>query len=295
MARLAPHRIVAEHVRPRALPRARWDRVVYGLVQPALGARMLFSDGELLRAALIPAALLAAVCAVVALVGRDEPLRTFYTTFAVLAPLPSVLLAPHYARLAVLARRKFGYAPAEPCIEPLRSMLGRAVKQTILIAIAIAPLGWLLREVPVAGDYLVKALAAVWGLHWIVVDAFDSARFLRPGQTVADLEKHADHVRSPWYVRGLVRAAERTPIGKRLLAKFARLLDRLSRPWREEIALVEDHPPLMLGFALTTAAVVALPVVNLLFRPIVIIGAAHVLGRLETSEPDSPALPPPAK
>ena len=35
----------------------------------------------------------------------------------------------------------------------------------------------------------------------------------------------------------------------------------------------------MIGFALSTAALVATPVLNLLFRPIVLIGAAHVLGR----------------
>ena len=39
----------------------------------------------------------------------------------------------------------------------------------------------------------------------------------------------------------------------------------------------------MLGFALSTAAILAIPIVNLAFRPIVIIGAAHVLGQLEAS------------
>jgi uncharacterized protein involved in cysteine biosynthesis len=36
-----------------------------------------------------------------------------------------------------------------------------------------------------------------------------------------------------------------------------------------------------LGFALSTAALLALPIVNLAFRPIVIIAAVHVLGQLE--------------
>jgi hypothetical protein len=48
-------------------------------------------------------------------------------------------------------------------------------------------------------------------------------------------------------------------------------------------ALVEDHPALMLGFALSTAAVLATPVLNLAFRPIVIVGASHVLGQLEAA------------
>jgi uncharacterized protein involved in cysteine biosynthesis len=58
-------------------------------------------------------------------------------------------------------------------------------------------------------------------------------------------------------------------------------------PWREEVALVEDHPVLMLGFALSTAAVLAVPVLNLAFRPIVIVGACHVLGQLEATAGDT--------
>ncbi len=294
----SPRRLVAEHVVPKAPPERPMDRVVYGLMQPLVGARMLLIDGELRSAALAAAALLCAACAVVALVhpaswSAGGVLYSFYATFALLAPVPSVLLAHRYARMAVLARRKLGFSPAEPCLEPLRAMLVRAVKQTILVALAIAPAVALLHLVPIVGGLLTRVVAAGWALHWIVVDAFDSARFLRPGQTLADLEAHADRIRPPWYVRGLQHAAARAPIGRRLLGRFARLCDRLSRPWREEIALVEEHPALMLGFAVATAAVLAVPVLNLLFRPIVLIGATHVLGRLEATEPGSPALPPP--
>lgn len=290
---------MAEHVTPRELPHPEQhrDRVVYGLVQPLVGARVLFSDAALLRAALVPALLLAAFCLAVAVLeaagdGLERIVRVFYTTFAVLAPVPSVVLAPHYARLAVMARKKLGFSDAEPAIESLWAMLKRALKQTVLIAIALAPLTLVLRMIPGAGGLLLKIVAAVWALHWIVVDAFDSARFLRPGQTIADLAAHAETLRAPWYVRGLEAAARRLPIGRRLLARFARMCDRLSKPWREEIALIETHPSLMIGFALTTAGLLAIPVVNLLFRPIVLVGAAHVLGRLERVEPESPALPP---
>jgi hypothetical protein len=271
------------------------DRVVYGLVQPLLGARLLFTDRELLRAALVPVGLLAAFCAAIAVLRpHGHPLHTFYTTFAVLAPLPSVLLAHHYARLAVLARRKLGFGPAEPCLESLWRMLGRAVKQAVLIAIALAPVSFLLKLVPGVGWALVQAVAAAWALHWVVVDAFDSARFLHPGETIADLDRAAARLRAPWYVRALERAADRVPIGGRLVRRFARMCDRLSVPWREEIALVEEHPTLVLGFALTTAAVLALPVLNLAFRPIVIIGAAHVLGQLEGAAAEAQAQPAPA-
>jgi len=275
---------VRDHVAPRPPPAAGLDRVVYGLTQPLLGVRMLATHKNLLEAAVIPAGLLAAFCAVVALVGqRGDFLHRFYTAFAVLAPLPSIVLASHYARLAVQARHALGFARAEPCIEPLSRNIKRAVKQAILIALALAPISGLLHLVPGVGWLLVQAAAAVWALHWVVVEAFDAARVLHPGETLADLDAAALRVRQPWYVRWLFHAADRTPIAARLVRRFARLCDRLSLPWREEIALVEDHPALMAGFALSTAALLAVPILNLAFRPIVIVGASHIIGQLEAT------------
>jgi hypothetical protein len=284
---------VRDHVAPRPPPAAAADRIVYGLSQPLLGVRLLATHRRLLEAALVPAVLLAAFCAVIALAGhRGGFLHRFYVTFAVLAPLPSILLAGHYARLAVQARHVLGFPRVEPCIEPLRRNLRRAIMQAILIALALAPITGLLHLVPGIGWLLVQAAAAVWALHWVVVEAFDAARVLQPGQTLADLDAAALRVRPPWYVRWLFHAAERLPIGGRLAHRFARLCDRLSLPWREEIALIEEHPTLMIGFALSTAALLAVPIVNLAFRPIVIIGASHVLGQLERAGPaQDPASP----
>lgn len=279
-----PFSAVRDHVTPRPPPAAAFDRVVYGLCQPVVGARTLLAHRELLRAALVPVGLLAAFCAVVAVLGHPSGfVHRFYTIFAVLAPLPSIVFANHYARLAAQARIALGFPRVEPCIEPLRRNLGRAVKQAILIAIVLAPISGLLRSVPGAGWLLVQVAAAVWALHWVVVEAFDSARVLRPGETLADLDAAALRVRLPWFVRGLHHAADRAPFGGGLVRRFARLCDRLSLPWREEVALVEDHPVLMLGFALSTAAVLAVPILNLAFRPIVIVGASHVLGQLEAA------------
>jgi hypothetical protein len=272
---------VREHSAPRPPPPAGVGRFLYGLTQPLLGVRTLASHRDLLRAALVPAALLAAFCAVVAALGeRGEFLHRFYGTFAVLAPLPTIVLASHYARFAARARHVLGFPRVEPCIEPLGRLINRAVKQAILIAIALAPISVLLHLAP-GGGLLVRVAAAVWALHWVVVEAFDSARILHPGETLADLDAAALRVRSPWYVRWLHSAADQLPIGGGIVRRFARLCDRLSLPWREEIALIEQHPGLILGFALSTAGLLAVPVLNLAFRPIVIIGAAHVLGQLE--------------
>jgi hypothetical protein len=292
-ARWAPHKVAARSVTaPTAPPDAHADRAVYGLMQPLLGARMLFTDGALLKAALIPAGLLAAFCAAAALLDPVSwsvggVVRRFYHVFAVLAPLPSVLLSRHYARLAAVARHKFGFGPVEPCIEPLGRALSRMIKQAILVAAGLIPVTIVLHMVPLVGPLVLRVVVAVWALHWIVVDAFDSARVLQPGQTIKDVDALADNAVRPWFVRLMVEGGRRIPIGGRILVRFARWVDKLARPWREEIALVEEHPSLMIGFALSTAALVATPVLNLLFRPIVLIGAAHVLGRLEAH----PALP----
>jgi hypothetical protein len=279
---------VREHVAPRPPPAARFDRVVYGLAQPLIGIRMLATHRTLLEAALVPAGLVAAFCAVVALLGDGDFLHRFYTTFAVLAPLPSIVFANHYARLAVQARHALGFSRAAPRIAPLRRNISRAIKQAILIGLALAPITAILHVVPIIGWLVVQAAAAVWALHWVVVDALDSARALRPGETLADVDAAARRMPPPWYVRWLLQAAERVPVGARVVRWFARVCDRLSLPWREEIALVEEHRALTVGFALSTAALLAIPVLNLAFRPIVIIGASHILGQLEAEPPAGP-------
>jgi hypothetical protein len=107
---------------------------------------------------------------------------------------------------------------------------------------------------------------------------------MRPGQTLADLDAEAQHTQQPWYVRWLLRASDEAPVANRLLFRFARLCDRLSISWREEIALVERHPVMALGFALSTAALLAIPVLDLVFQPIILIAAVHVMGQLEAPQ-----------
>lgn len=269
---------------PLPLPGDHLDRVACGFMQPILGARLLLRDRGLRRAALLPVAWLAAFCLLLALDewgnGAVAVLRDFYTTFAVLAPLPSVLMRRHYARLVMRARERFGLPLAEPYIEPLWQAVKRAALQAILIAVAIAPATVLFGLLPVLGTPLVRLAAAVWALHWIVIDAFDATRVLRPEKAGAPA---ALPEAAPWFVRGLCRIARAVPIGGGLLRVFARLCDRLAHPWREDIAAVEAHPAPVLGFAVATAGLLATPLLNLFFRPIVLIGAVHLLGRASPS------------
>src|SRR5919201_1664979 len=174
------------------------DRVVYGLAQPLLGMRLLFSDSDLLREALVPAAWLGAFCAVVAAFSHEAVgfwpwVKSFYKTFAVLAPVPSIVFARHYARLAATVRWRLGFGACGPREYSMWVSLRRAIQQASAEAIdRMAP--------------------------------------------------------PPWFVRWFRHAADRIPVAGRVLRWFARLCDRLALPWRGEIAIVESHPSLALGF-----------------------------------------------
>jgi hypothetical protein len=115
----------------------------------------------------------------------------------------------------------------------------------------------------------------LWALHWIVVNALESARALKTGETIEDLDRVDEQAPAPWFVR----AMRQVPI----LRGFASLLDALARPWRSELQHVEKWPATMAGFALMTALLLCTPVLNLFFRPVVI--AAACIRLREVSEP----------
>ena len=292
------------------------ERAAYGAAQPLLGLRVLLRDRDLFVEALKPAGWLALACGIYASLHTGSLglagawLKTFYTAFAVLAPVPSILFANHYARFAALVRWRLGLGAVGPREYPLIIHLKRAVMQAMLAAVAIAPVLGLAGALPF-GAHLAAAVATVWGLHWVVVDAFDDASVLQPGQTVQDLEREAEHQPRPWFVRGLRFVQRQVPerLGRLRapIRTFANFIDRLAKPWREEIALLESSPRLLVGFALSTATLLAIPGLNLLFRPIIIAGATHLLAHLEQaehvedvaalqakSEPPEPVAPKPA-
>src|SRR5262249_8143751 len=148
-------------------------------------------DRELVKAALLPVILLAAFCATVTSLGRPHSVWNFvlrfYAAFAVLAPLPSIVFARHYARLAATARQKLGFGDCQPRLESLGRAIRRAVYQAILVAVGAIPVIGLLRLIPPFGG-LARLAAAVWALHWVIIGAFDDARVLEPGETLADVE-----------------------------------------------------------------------------------------------------------
>ena len=268
------------------------DRALYGFAQPLLGLRVLLSDPDLLREALEPALLLAAFCAVVAMVSPGHGtywvarLKTFYKVFAALAPVPSIVFARHYARLAAIVRWRLGFGECGPREQPLGVSVKRAIQQLVLVSAGAFPFWLLIRAIPFLGTKLAWIVPALWGLHWVVVDAFDDARVLHPGETLRDAEAEDRRAPSPWYVRCFLQAADRIPVAPvaRLLRRFAGTCDRLSLAWRGEISLMESNRVIALGFSISTAALLATPVLNLLFRPTIIIASAHLLGHIEAKE-----------
>ena len=278
-------------------PAATSEQALYGFAQPVLGARVLWSDPELLKEALLPAGVLGLACACWASVqggpGDFTWFKHFYKAFAALAPLPSFFFANHYARLAALIRWRLGLGACGPREMPVGMLAGRMIRQALIVAIGIAPVIGLATLLPGIGDILKSAALAIWGLHWVVADAFDDAQVCEPGESLKDSIARDRDAPPPWFVRWMNRAASHLPgfLGGPLRA-FARLCDKLALDSRGEISTMESNRMISLGFALSTAALLATPVLNLLFRPIILAGSSHLLGQLEKNPEDAPkALP----
>ncbi len=277
---------VRAYSRVQPPPAAPAEQAVWGFAQPILGMRALASDPQLLWEATYPAAVLALACAFYASVqggkGDWAWFGNFYKAFATLAPLPSLIFANHYARLGALIRWRLGLGACGPREMPVGMLMGRMIRQALIVAIGVAPFLLLANLVPVLGKYLLSpVILALWAVHWVVADAFDDAQVLLPGETLRDSIHHDRNAPPPWFVRWMLQAAEKVPVLGRPLRWFARLCDKLALDSRGEIHTMEQNRWISLGFALSTAALLATPVLNLLFRPIILAGSSHLLGQLE--------------
>ncbi|HEY5678005.1 MAG TPA: hypothetical protein VIR81_14525 [Myxococcales bacterium] len=272
-------------------PEGQTEKALYGFAQPILGVRVLLSDPELLKEALYPAGLLAAACALYASFGGGgqghwgEWFKHFYKAFAALAPLPSFFFANHYARVASMIRWRLGFGACGPREMPWGMLAGRMIRQALIVSVGIAPVLLAARLLPGIGKVLSAIALGIWSLHWVVADAFDDAQVRLPGETLKESVLRDRAAPPPWFVRWMNHGASRLP---RLLAApirwFARICDKLALDSRGEIATMETHRSIALGFSLSTAALLATPVLNLLFRPIIIAGSSHLLGQLEKEE-----------
>jgi hypothetical protein len=119
----------------------------------------------------------------------------------------------------------------------------------------------------------------------VVADALDDAQVLAPGETLKESLRRDREAPSPWFVRTMYAVADRLPrsLG-RALRTFANVCDKLAMDSRGEVAVMEQNRSISLGFGLCTAALLATPVLNLLFRPIILAASSHLLGQLEPHE-----------
>lgn len=278
----------ASRLAPGLLPAGGLPQLLFGLAQPLLGLRVLLREPSLRRIALPPVLVLLVLATLVAYSDddRDVPARieAFVTALVSLAPVPVILFGKTYRRLAAAARAPLGLSPRQPVSPSLRSAITDAVRQSVLLAIGLVPIYFALDQVAPLFDTLSAlfvalawALGAAWALYWIVVEALDN------GHTAAvageDESAAQDSAPDPWFVRIY-------QLGP--LRRFADRLRSLSRPWRRELQLIADHPALALGFGLGIAALLAVPLVALFFRPAAVLGAVHLLGRVDEAERATP-------
>lgn len=292
---------IRAYSRVQAPPVEPAEQAAWGFAQPILGLRALVSDVQLLWEAAYPAAVLGLACALYASVSHGEGgwawFGRFYKAFAWLAPLPSLIFANHYARLGALIRWRLGLGACGPREMPVGMLFGRMIRQAAIVAIGIVPFAAVMSGLPGIGPLLSNLMVALWGVHWVVADAFDDAQVLMPGETLKDSIHHDRSAPPPWFVRWMRIAADKVPLLGKPLRGFARFCDYLALDSRGEIHTMERNPLISFGFALSTAALLATPVLNLLFRPIILAGSSHLLGQLENAEQREalpPAEPPPS-
>ena len=274
---------------PRALPRpGRLDRLLWGLAVPFRATRLIWRDRALLRSALLPTTLTLLGAAIFAglaswhagddaLPGRGPGgLQTFLVTFVGLASMPPTLLQRQWTAVANQARRALGLTPGE---EPFPgewyvAMLWRegvkAIRQGLVVSIGLLPVIIFIELFPF-GDSAATVVGVAWTFYWVVVDAFELPIEVVPGP------RHATP--APWYARGLGWLGRKSRL-LRFLGWAGRMVEKLTRPWGEEVHFTERHPWEVAGYAAGVGLVLAIPLVGLFFRSVAITAATDLIGRL---------------
>ena len=274
-----------------------------GLLQPLQAARLLMRHRDLLAQALVPALLLLAFCLGVgffdALLNSHQPglllpmLSSALRSFIVLAPVPSIVMVNHYGRLCAQAHERMQLGPCRPRRLPILRAAMLALRQVVVVAVALLPLSAAVHLLPLVGGGVAKGLVLLWALHWIVVEALDDGCVDAAPESHQAAEPAGPFI--PWFLWPVQKVGAYFSgwLGAPL-RWFVRRAGWLCSPWRKEITLIEQNVPLMLGFATTTAALLCTPVLNLVFRPITVIAAVRLIGQLRGLTPLPAPAPGPA-
>jgi len=265
----------------------------YGLAQPFLGLRIILRSSDLRVSSLAPACGVLLFAGVVGYgkgidQGVGAGLLAFWLAIVALAPVPSVLFGRVYAGLAARARPHLGLDEHQPYVRSVVRLCGEALAQLMVLGLGVALYAGLARwALGSLGVGLAILVQAIWSLHWVVVEGYDNARTLPPGSTVEQLEAEGlARPGEPWFHRW----HDAVPLPKllrRVLLPF-RLVSGVTtyfaRAWRLEVDLVEQRPWVSLGFGLGVATMLAVPGLNLLFRPAVVVAGVHLRHRLLNEE-----------
>jgi hypothetical protein len=207
---------------------------------------------------------------------------------AVLALLAAIYASLGIAQTAILAlSRDFhdqlsrdisllvNVAPEDPPMRPKVRLdipwLRRKTKRRVRFFIGFLPGAILIniigRLVP-PHRTLITVLTALWaGYWWMVMTAGQSARAWTPPETT----------QMPWYLRAWFKLTDKVFLFRWGLPRWwGRIWDRMSRNFHGPAERVEEQPLEFAGLSLSRALVL-IPVVKLLLRPVFPVSVAHLL------------------
>lgn len=212
--------------------------------------------------------------------GRDGHfLQAAFASFVAISSMPPTLLWPLWTRLGLEARRAVGGAPGEeerpgePYPRLLVRELLKALRQTAVVAVGLAPIFFVVEHLPGVGHGVTILLGASWAWYWVVLDAFEIPVELQPGRLGPG--------DPPWFEREL-RALGARSRWLRLLGRVGQFVGWLARPWRHQASFTERHPWESAGFALGTVTFLAIPVLGVFFRAVAITAATAMVVSEET-------------
>ncbi|HZJ56471.1 MAG TPA: hypothetical protein VFD38_20170, partial [Myxococcaceae bacterium] len=207
---------------------------------------------------------------------------------AVLALLAAIYASLGIAQTAILAlSRDFhdalsrelsllvNVAPEDPPMRPRVRLdlpwVRRKTKRRVRFFLGFLP-GWVLitlvgRLVP-PHRILTSVLTALWAAYWwMVMTAGQSARAWTPPETT----------QRPWYLRAWFTLTDRVFLFRWGLPRWwGRIWDRMARNFHGPAERVEEQPFEFAGLSLSRALVL-IPVVKLLLRPVFPVSVAHLL------------------
>ena len=211
------------------------------------------------------------------LVGRlGAVLALLAAIYASLATAQTVVLALSRDFHDVLSRELsllVHVAPEDPPMRPKVRLdlpwVRRKAKRRAWFFLGLMPgtaLIYLVTRVVPFPDKVFSVLTAVWAAYWwMVMTAGQSARAWSPPETTP----------RPWYLRGWFTMTERV-FFLRVFRWWGRIWERLARRFYGPSERVEEQPLEFAGLGLSRA-VLLIPVLKLLFRPVFPVCAAHLL------------------